>query len=235
MKENYESVLKANIEFHNLHAREYDRNIMGGHFKRAEKIFEKYKGDRFLDFGCGTGKQLKVAKKYFDEIYGIDCSSRMLDIAKKETPNVVLGDIANTSYQSNYFDFINCFSVLHHLYEVNPVIEEAYRLLKPNGIFYTDNDPNQSFYKLFGWWLKIRRFFTGGYKDELKKIAEYHQKNGIDPEYLKKQFIRIGFKKAEINYSYPEKPDLFTKILIFLNKFLKSNSFYYYFSIIAQK
>jgi len=235
MKENYQSVLKANIEYHDLHAREYDRNIMGEHFKRVEKIFENYKGGRFLDFGCGTGKQLRIAKKYFNELYGIDCSTRMLEIAKKETPNVALGDISNTLYQSDYFDFINCFSVLHHCFEQRPVIDEAYRILKKGGIFYSDNDPNQKFYRLFKWWLVIRRFFTGGYKNKLKKIVEYHQKNGINPEYLKKQFLWAGFEKVDINYSYPENPDLFTKILIFLNRFFKNNSFYYYFSIIARK
>ena len=69
----------------------------------------------------------------------------------------------------------------------------------------------------------------------LKQLAEYHQKNGIDPIEIYIICLRAGFKKVKIIYNYPENPDLFTKILMFLNKFLKSNSFYYYFSIIAQK
>lgn len=230
---NYKSVLEANIKYHDIHAKEYDKKIMKGNFKRIIPIFRNFSGGRFLDLGCGMGSQLKIAKKYFDEIYGIDCSSEMLKLAEKITPNVFLGDISEAPFQSNYFDFINCFSVFHHCYSQKPIIKEAYRLLKKDGVFYSDNDPSQKFYKLFKWWLLIRRFFKK--KDPLRDIAEYHQKNGFDPEQLKKEFKKVGFELVAIEYHYPENPDLFTKIIMFLNRFFKSNSFYYYFSIVAKK
>lgn len=230
---NYKSVLEANVKYHDKCSKDYDKKIMKGNFKRVVPIFRSFGRGRFLDMGCGTGSQLKIAKKYFDEIYGIDCSTEMVKLAKKITSNIKLGDISKTPFKQHYFDFVNCFSVLHHCYEQRPIIKEAYRLLKKDGVFYSDNDPNQKFYKLFRWWLIIRRFLKK--KDPLRDIAEYHQKNGIDPKQLKKEFKKIGFKLVGIQYHYPENPDLFTKILMFLNRFFKSNSLYYYFSIVAKK
>jgi len=240
--DNYQTILEANREYHNKHACDYDKFTMMGNFRRVEEVFKKYGGGNFLDIGCGTGQQMEVAKKYFKEVSGVDCSEGMLELAKRISPNVFLADAANTPFNGSKFDFINCFSVLHHCFEQLPIIKEAYRLLKGGGVFYSDNDPNENFYHIFNWWLKFRRKFLRE-KDrhlnkelrELEKKAEYHQKNGLNPNILKYEFEMVGFRNVKIVYHYPEKPDLFTKIIIFLNKFLKSNSFYYYFSIIATK
>lgn len=229
----YNSVLEANIQYHDEIAKRYDKEIMRGNFKRVEPVFKRFSGGRMLDMGCGTGEQLKVAKKYFKKVWGVDCSPEMVKLARRTTLNVVLADISNTKLKSGKFDFINCFSVFHHCYDQEPVIKEAYRLLKDGGIFYSDNDPNQKFYRLFKWWLILRRYFKR--ESELRELAEYHQKEGLDPEKLVSTFHRAGFEVIEVRYSYPENPDLFTKIIMFLNGFFKSNSFYYYFSIIAKK
>lgn len=230
---NYKLVLEANIKYHDGVAEKYDKKIIRGNFRRVIPIFRNFGGGRFLDMGCGTGQILKIAKRYFKEVHGIDCSPEMIKLSKKITSNVILGDISKTPFKKEYFDFVNCFSVFHHCYIQKPIIKEAYRLLKKGGVFYSDNDPNKKFYKLFKWWLIIRRFFKK--KDELRDLAEYHQKNGLDPEGIKKEFKKAGFELVAIEYHYPEKPDLFTKTLIFLNRFFKSDSFYYYFSIIAKK
>jgi hypothetical protein len=71
--------------------------------------------------------------------------------------------------------------------------------------------------------------------EKLEKFAEYHQRNGLDPKKLKKQFHDAGFTYVLIDYHYPDTPDTFTKILIFLNRYLKLRSFHYYFSIFAIK
>jgi len=229
----YDSVLKANIQYHDKIAKRYDREIMRGNFRRVEPVFKRFKGGRMLDMGCGTGEQLRIAKKYFKKAWGVDCSPEMVKLARKITLNVVLADISNTKLKAGKFDFINCFSVFHHCYEQEPVIKEAYRLLKEGGIFYSDNDPNQKFYRLFKWWLILKRYFKK--ESELRELAEYHQKNGLNPEKLKREFEGVGFGEVQIEYHYPENPDLFTKTIMFLNRFFKSKSFYYYFSIIAKK
>lgn len=240
MEVNYNFIKEANRQYHNKHASQYDEFTMRGNFSRVEPIFKKYSGGIFLDVGCGTGEQLKIAKKYFGEIYGIDCSEEMVRLSKEITKNVVIGDVASIPLESK-FDFINCYSVLHHLYDQEPLIREAYRLLKTGGIFYSDNDPNRSFYKLFKWWLLFRRHFLRKKNQvlnkemrELERLAEYHAK-GLDINKLVVLFKKVGFREVKVEYHYPDKPDLFTKILISLNKLLKMKSLFYYFSLTVTK
>ncbi len=238
----YLSVLKANIEYHNRHAKAYDAVTMQGHFKRVEPTFEAHKGGVMLDMGCGTGEQMKIGQKYFDEVWGIDCSPGMLELARQVSPNVIEAVADNVPLPSNKFDFINCFSVFHHCFETEPVVRESYRLLKNGGAFYSDNDSNAKFYKAFGWWIVFRRRFIRHKSKELDKdlkqleeVAEFHQKEGLSAEGLAEEFRRAGFKEVRIDYHYPDSPDVFTKILIVINTFLKNNSLYYYFSIVAKK
>lgn len=240
MEINYNFIKEANRQYHNKHASQYDEFTMRGNFSRVEPMFKKHSGGAFLDLGCGTGEQLKIAKKYFDEVYGIDCSEGMVNIAKKVTGNVVLGDVGSVPFLSK-FDFINCYSVLHHLYEQGPFIKEVYRLLKPGGVFYSDNDSNRNFYRIFKGWLLFRRHFLRKKNQilslemkELEKLAEYHSK-GLNAEELAWQFRRVGFSFVNVEYHYPDKPDLFTKALIFTNQFLGAKSLFYYFSLTAVK
>ncbi len=242
MEVDYKTIVEANREYHNAHAGDYNEVTMKGNFHRVEEVFRKYQGNRFLDMGCGTGEQMKIAKKFFKEVYGTDVSEEMVALARGVSTNVFIRDIANTGFTENSVNFINCFSVLHHLFIQEPVIYEAYRLLDIGGVFYSDNDPNRAFYRLFKWWLIIRRKFirkkSKYLSEDLKKLeryAEYHQEKGLDPNKLKKQFEVTGFREITIEYHYPETPDRFTKILMFVNRFLKWNSLYYYFSITAIK
>jgi ubiquinone/menaquinone biosynthesis C-methylase UbiE len=242
---NYYSVVDANIKYHNGHAKMYNKVTATGNYKRTEEIFKKFenkKHGRMLDIGCGTGEHLDIAKKYFSEIFGIDCSIEMLKLAKNFSPNIVRADVGNVPFRSNYFDFINCFSVLHHCYTQTPLLKEAFRLLKKSGILYTDNDSNKNFYKIFNLWLIFRRKFLRKkekYLDKkmkiLEKKAEYHHKKGLNPNELKRELKHIGFSEVKIIYHYPDNPDLFTKIIKLINKITRINSFYYYFSIIAKK
>ncbi len=245
--DNYETILEANKKYHDEHAKNYEEATMKGHNKRVEYYFEGYKGGRFLDMGCGTGEHMKMAAQFFDELYGIDCSTGMLDLAKQRLEGIknvtlVEGDAAKTPWKDNYFDFINCYSVLHHVFDPYAILHEAYRVLKPGGHFYSDNDSNTAFYKWFKWWILFHRKFVrtkqkylnGEYR-ELEKKAEYHQKNGLDAVRLKNFCLDLGFKEVRIICHYPDKPDTFTKILMKINERWRKENLYYYFSIIATK
>ncbi len=54
--------------------------------KKIIKRFKRTKGNSLLDVGCGAGHHHGFLKEY--EITGVDASSKMLDIAKRNNPNV---------------------------------------------------------------------------------------------------------------------------------------------------
>jgi SAM-dependent methyltransferase len=81
---------------------------------------------KMLDVGCGTFFSYDFFKNYVDEIFGIEPSSKMVDLFIKSHPsardNVQVGlaeEIAQR-FNKNMFDFIICVSVAHHF--KNPTV-----------------------------------------------------------------------------------------------------------------
>lgn len=89
---------------------------------------------RVLEVGVGHGSHLKLYKKH--KVTGIDISLKMLEIAKKqknEHTELIQMNGESLSFDDHHFDYI----ILSHIITVvnNPekLLEEAYRVLKPNG------------------------------------------------------------------------------------------------------
>ena len=154
-------VQKANIEYHTKLADTYDKSQP--HFRienqrQIKKLMKKYSqktsGNRLLDLGCGTGFILFLAAPYFKEIYGVDITPAMLDLAtsklkKQKTAkvNLSLAESEHLPFRNSFFDVITGYSFLHHLPALSPTLKEAYRVLKRGGTFYSDLDPNYYFWQ----------------------------------------------------------------------------------------
>jgi SAM-dependent methyltransferase len=104
---------------------------------------------RFLDIGCGNLRLGACVIPYLDELgyVGIDISPRIVTAAldtirsfklQNKLPRIFL--VSETNYEffpDNYFDVVNAHSVFSHLpaEEIEKVLREAYRVLKPGGWF----------------------------------------------------------------------------------------------------
>jgi SAM-dependent methyltransferase len=95
-------------------------------------------GERILDLGCGTGvliqRLLQVSPEI--EVFGIDTSAEMLEIAKQKLPESVelkVGSADNLPFPSNYFDIVISTSAFHFFRDPSQALQEAKRVLKPNG------------------------------------------------------------------------------------------------------
>lgn len=97
---------------------------------------------KILDIPCGTGKLGRLLKDRGDaEIYGIDISPLMLEVAQKTEAyhKLETGDFANLSYLDNYFDVIYVSRFFMLFNDINPFLNEVKRVLKPSGLFIFDN------------------------------------------------------------------------------------------------
>jgi ubiquinone/menaquinone biosynthesis C-methylase UbiE len=111
------------------------------------------KGMAILDVGCGTGSYLEFYKRFQCDLFGIDPSPAMLEIAKErlgEEANLYHGGADDMPYPDNSFDLIVSMLVLHEIDHVVrlAVIDEIKRVLKPSGkILLIDFNPGpiQSF------------------------------------------------------------------------------------------
>jgi len=96
--------------------------------------------DRALEFGCGAGRFLRHFEKRFGEVWGVDVSALMIDLAKKYNPQCKfhLNDTADLNFfPENHFDLVYSFLVLQHLPDESLIIQyvkEFMRLLKPGGL-----------------------------------------------------------------------------------------------------
>ncbi len=106
------------------------------------ELISSMKPGKILDAGCGNCRNLLLFAKAGFDCYGIDFSRQMLDQAKKfckkHSIHVKLkqADITNLPFSDNFFDYVLCIAVLHHLKKQQQLkaLQELRRVLKPNGL-----------------------------------------------------------------------------------------------------
>lgn len=102
------------------------------------KMFPPKEGMLVLDVGCGTGIHLERYQKVGCQVFGIDLSPAMLQVARNRlgaSANLHRADASKMPYPDEKFDLIIMSTVLH---EMPPsvraaVIEESKRVLNENG------------------------------------------------------------------------------------------------------
>ena len=102
------------------------------------KLFRPAKGMNVLDVGCGTGTHLDLYRGYECNLYGLDLSPSMLEVARKRLGNaakLVLGDAAEMPYENSQFDLVIAMLSLHEMCPEtrSAVVMEITRVLKTEG------------------------------------------------------------------------------------------------------
>lgn len=140
----------------------------------------KQKVDKILDIGCGYGSQLGALRKKSNELWGIDMDEEILSEAKKSYPgvNFILQSATNIQFESNKFDVVILSEVIEHVGDKNKiaVINEAWRVLKPGGLFLFTAPYNG----IFSWLdhLDFKRKFTYIYRSYMR-FSKYKPRTPI--------------------------------------------------------
>lgn len=152
----------------------------GRYIDSTEKEFlaHRGKGPSLLEIGTATGRFVKFIEKNGWDYTGIDISSQMLQVSKKNGSKLVQADAEEIPLTPNTFDTVVCLHTFHFLPNPLACIRESKRLLKPSGllilIFETDN------------WLrriavKTRMFESDQYYFKTGEVAEMIQSCGLTP------------------------------------------------------
>jgi len=91
---------------------------------------------KFLDIGCGDGKLAEnfAHRAGFSQIYGIDNDKECIRQAEKRGINAKYIDATEKlPFEDNFFDAVLCSQVVEHLDNVDILLEEIQRVLKPGG------------------------------------------------------------------------------------------------------
>lgn len=181
---------------------------------------------QLLDMGCGTGFLLALATPLFDELHGVDITPAMLEKVDLSSGKITLhcGAVEQTPFEDAAFDLVTAYSFMDHLYDLRPFLAEVFRVLKPGGRFYADQNANRAFWEEVGrldgpldsYSAIVQREVTAGLRSEEEyakkrdidtesfRIAEYikTQENGIDAEQVLAIAREIGFKDCTVRYDW---------------------------------
>jgi ubiquinone/menaquinone biosynthesis C-methylase UbiE len=111
------------------------------------ELLRKYlrSDSRILDFGCGQGRILQQLKdEGFYNLYGVDISKNMIEIAGKNLPRMDLKVTTDVTipYNDSAFDCVIIAAVLTCIIssdEQKKLIAEIKRVLKPEGFVYIND------------------------------------------------------------------------------------------------
>jgi len=146
----------------------YDRlfeNINKGIRLAGIRMLRPSKGMNILDIGCGTGTHLELYNRYGCNLYGIDFSPAMLEIARTrlaDSAQLELGDATSIPYENNKFDLIISMLSLHEITQQtrSGVISEMKRVLKKDGHILLIDFHSGPYHPIQGWISKVIIFFS---------------------------------------------------------------------------
>lgn len=121
---------------------DHDRNLtrdLDAQLVRA--AFAAGVGGRTLEIGCGTGKNTAWLAGVSAQVLALDFSAGMLGAARRKVQagNVIFAraDLQNPwPVESAAVERVVCSLVLEHIADLGAVFAEAYRCLRPGGVFF---------------------------------------------------------------------------------------------------
>jgi 2-polyprenyl-6-hydroxyphenyl methylase / 3-demethylubiquinone-9 3-methyltransferase len=130
----------------NVLLRYFINPVRFGYFSRVirERFHSPDMGKKILDLGCGGGFLSEEFSKAGFEVTGMDPSPHLLKNAQahalKGGLNIkyVEGYGEKLPFETGSFDYVACCDVLEHVDDVNKVVSEIARVLRPGGAFFYD-------------------------------------------------------------------------------------------------
>lgn len=98
-------------------------------------------GKKVLDVGCGTGRLIGDLLREGADVYGVDVSERMVEIAAKKysRAHLQVADAYSLPFDDESFDVVVAAFLIVHLKRPEDFFAEAYRILKEGGVLVVSN------------------------------------------------------------------------------------------------
>ncbi|TET31150.1 MAG: class I SAM-dependent methyltransferase [Candidatus Heimdallarchaeota archaeon] len=117
-------------------------NLLKSGAVEIAKILKTISGGNVLDVASGDGDFIAMlidALKDYESFTGIDSNKKEMEKAKKnlvgKSVKIHLMNAEKLRFDNNKFDFVSIANSLHHLENMNEVLAEMKRVLKPGGYF----------------------------------------------------------------------------------------------------
>ena len=180
--------------------------------RKLGAFFNKLDNPKILDVGTGNGNFIKIIQSVtdkFDEIIGIDNLEIAISTSQKnfqdERINFIQMDAFDMSFEDDYFDVVCLSNSLHHLSDVNGMLKEMARVLKPGGTLLVNemmsdglNSRQKAHKKIHHFAAEIDRLFGDSHNDtfKAKEILEILEK---ESELSIKDAWNLSYERPESN------------------------------------
>jgi 2-polyprenyl-6-hydroxyphenyl methylase/3-demethylubiquinone-9 3-methyltransferase len=110
----------------------------------AQRFVPSWQGVRVLDVGCGGGFASEALARRGGLVTGVDIAEKALEVARRHalleglSIEYLAARAENLPFESGTFDVVTCFDVLEHVPNVENVVREVRRVLRPGGVFLFD-------------------------------------------------------------------------------------------------
>ena len=173
--------------------------------------FGDYEGKRILEIGCGSGiDSVEFLRYEAEEVISLDWTKSSVSMTKQlleeshQKGCIIQADASHLPFNSNSFDVVYSFGVLHHIPDIEAVIKDIHRILRVDGIlltmFYNRNSLLYSYSIL-------NRGINEGLKPE-ESILKYSERNKGVPfskAYMKEELLALlspYFQRVDITPCY---------------------------------
>lgn len=138
---------------------DYHKNVI---IPNALKLLNPKKSEKILDIGCGQGVMCRELLRYGADVFGVDASYNLIQIAKKRSKDngkYFVADAANLKYFSDKsFDKVTCIMAIQNMEPLDRIISEMGRVLKSNGLLlFVLNHPCFRIPRQSGWGFDDKR------------------------------------------------------------------------------
>lgn len=158
-------------------------------YKELLQEFEAYRQNgRLLDIGCGYGFFLQTAKEVNWDITGIEITDEAVKACTSKDLRMHHGSLESAGFPDDHFDVIVLIETIEHVTEVDKLLREIYRVLRPGGLVYLST-PNFN---------AVNRFRL---KEKYDIIQYPLHLSYFTPDTLKQFFESNGFKTKSIKSS----------------------------------
>jgi len=171
---------------------------------------------KMLDVACGTGDMIRCMKKRLErrgvpaEFYGLDCSEKMLEVARKKVPfaKLLVGDAEEIPFPDGSFDLISVAFGLRNFSDREKAIGEMHRILKGDGLLLLlEFSKNDSFLGRLAWFYTKKVVpFIGGLLTGNKEAYNYLWRSIEEfpsPGELSGEFLKGGFEVLSAEWFFP--------------------------------
>ncbi|WP_448211581.1 malonyl-ACP O-methyltransferase BioC [Colwellia sp. MEBiC06753] len=111
-----------------------------------------------IDLGCGTGFFTELLASQYQQVIGVDISSKMLSFCKTNRTGVttlVAGDAYHLPFADNSIDVIYSNLVIQWCHPLDQALTEIMRVLKPGGLFVFTTLLDETLFELKSSWAQV--------------------------------------------------------------------------------